>query len=299
MDGNMKMVGDVVFDSLNDTTVRVMYCDKGHQMITRSILTGKYFNVDISNMSDKTFNSRFTTLESLFSFIPRGWNFPPYPNDSFYGKNTDIDVYLVDARHIPLNSSISPTREARTRISCLWDLSDGCPIRNGNLYLRVYCTMAKLVIPLSEVLIPDANAEVYMTEVRVGDESLEKYHANNDKIVFAQSNVLSYKWRKGLLLKGTNIKHIEYRWSSDSKIDIRDDGDNYIPQFTYHTNHYDIKDFCGDCPKYSLIFDDKYVAGVEELSKADDIPRTYPTCVKNVTNSIYGIGSNLDVYGEI
>lgn len=292
MDSKMKMVGDVVFDSLNDTTVRVMYCNKGRQMITRSILTGKYFDVDISKMSDSKFNSRFTTLESLFSCIQSGWNFPPYPNDSFYGKNTDIDVYLVDARYVPLNSSMSSTRGIRKCIPCLWDLSEGCPIRNGNLYLRVYCTMTKLVIPLSEVLIPDVNAGAYMSKVSVGDESLEKYYANNDKIVFAQSNVLSYKWRKGLLVKGTNVKHIEYRWSSDSKIDIRDDGDVYFYQK-------DIKDFCGDCPKYSLIFDDKYVAGVEELSKADDIPRTYPTCVKNVTNSIYGMGSNLDVYGEM
>ena len=252
MNGKMKMVGDVIFDSLNTRTVRVMYCDKGHQMITRSILNGKYFNVDISGMSDSKFNSRFITLESLFSCIPRGWNFPPYPNDSFYGKNTDIDVYFVDDRGV------------RKSIPCVWDLSEGCPIRNGNLYLRVYCTMTKLVIPLYEVLNADVNAGAYMAEVRVGGESVEKYYGDNDKIVFAQSNVLSYKWRKGLLVKGNNVKHIEYRWLSDSKIDIHDDGDNYAYQ-------YYIKDFCGDCPKYSLIFDDKYVPGVEELSKADSI----------------------------
>ena len=248
MNGKMKMVGDVIFDSLNTITVRVMYCDKGHQMITRSILNGKYFNVDISNMSDSKFNSRFTTLESLFSCIPRGWNFPSYPNDSFYGKNTDIDVYLVDASHVPLNSSMSSTRGVRKCIPCVWDLSEGCPIRNGNLYLRVYCTMTKLVIPLSEVLNSDVNAGAYITEVRLGDESIEKYYADNDKIAFVQSNVLSHKWRKGLLVKGTNIKHIEYRWSSDCKIDIRDEGDVYVFE-------YDIEDFCGDCPKYSLIFD--------------------------------------------
>ena len=239
-----RMPGDLIFDHERKVKSRVIYCDPGVEMITRTE-DGVFIRTDLSSMSKTRFDARFEIIHTLFNTHDHLWELPEYSNTEDFYNNACISMTINVP--IEMRGDVDVDRGFCNFYEKLcWDsFSDGqSPIRNNNLYMKFAGADVKVVVPLS--LIEDKRVEVYVNWKNILD------YCSDEKTVFSENLILDDCWRNGVLNDGISMTSYKYKWYSKYKIAIRRPNES-----DYTARCLSIEDFCGKNPKYILWFNEK------------------------------------------